>query len=61
MAVPVSDPVEKPPGSDPPEQTVNKLASLLFRKDTSANATMLILVHCLLACLGTVLVRWKTS
>lgn len=59
MADPVSDPVEKPPGSDPPEQTV-KLASLLFRKHTSANATMLILVR-LLACLGTVLVRWNTS
>lgn len=57
MADPVSDPVEKQPGSDAPEQTVSKLAGL-FRKDTCANANMLILVHCLLAC---VLIRYITE
>lgn len=47
MTDPVSDPVEKQPGSNAPEQTVRELASLLFRKDTSANANMLILAHCI--------------
>lgn len=58
MADPVSDPVEKQPGSDTPEQTVGELARLLFRKDTSANANMSILAHCLLAC---VLIRYITE